>query len=198
MSLRAAFLLVPLAILSPALFAQGLPQDAAPTDPAGGGTALAQAANLKARPAGPTPKASDGKPDLTGIWTPDRTFIYDISTSLKPGDELPLQPWATKITKERMSKDDPEANCLPAGVPRMAPYPWKIVQTPTLIVFLYEGNIHTYRQVFLDGRAHPQDPTPPGMGTRPANGKATRWWWIPSASTTGSGSISPATRTPKS
>src|SRR5580700_3157265 len=88
-------------------------QEAA-TDPAGGGTALAQAAKLKAQPPGPTPKASDGKPDLTGIWTPDRTFIYDISTSLKPGEELPLQPWALKLTKERMSKDDPEANCLPA------------------------------------------------------------------------------------
>src|SRR5580704_18457623 len=98
--------LVALAILSPALFAQE-----APTDPAGGGTALAQASQLKARPAGPTPKAADGKPDLTGIWTPDRTFIYDISSALKPGEELPLQPWAAKLAKDRMSKDDPEANC---------------------------------------------------------------------------------------
>ena len=138
-------------------------QEAA-TDPAGGGTALAQAASLKARPSGPTPRASNGTPDLSGIWTPDRTFIYDISSSLKPGEELPLQPWAAKLAKERMSKDDPEANCLPAGVPRMAPYPWKIVQTPTLIVFLYEGNIHTYRQVFLDGRSHPKDPNPTWYG----------------------------------
>jgi hypothetical protein len=187
------FLLVPLAILSPALFAQQ-----SPTDPAGGGTALIAADKLKASPAGPTPKAADGKPDLTGIWTPDRTFIYDISTSLGKGEDLPLQPWAAKLAKERMSKDDPEANCLPAGVPRMAPYPWKIVQTPTLIVFLFEGNIHTYRQVFLDGREHPKDPTPPGTATPPASGRATRWWWIPSASTTSSGSISPGIRTPKS
>ena len=63
-----------------------------------------------------------------------------------------------------MSKDDPEANCLPAGVPRMAPYPWKIVQTPTLIVFLYEGNIHSYRQIFLDGRGHAKDPNPTWYG----------------------------------
>jgi hypothetical protein len=159
MPTKASCLLVPLAILSPALFAQE-----AATDPAGGGAALAQVSALKARPAGPTPKAPDGKPDLTGIWTPDRTFIYDISSALKPGEELPLQPWAAKLSKERMSKDDPEANCLPAGVPRMAPYPWKIVQTPTLIVFLYEGNIHTYRQVFLDGRAHEKDPQPTWYG----------------------------------
>src|ERR1035441_2585510 len=126
-------------------------QEAA-TDPAGGGTALLSAEKLKAKPSGRPPKAADGKPDLTGIWSPDRRFIYDISSSLKPGEALPIQPWAEKVTKEHMSKDDPEANCLPAGVPRMAPYPWKIVQTPKLIIFLYEGNIHTYRQVFLDGR----------------------------------------------
>ena len=147
------------AMCATATFAQELP-----TDPAGGGTALAQTAQLKARPASLTPKAADGKPDLSGIWTPDRTFIYDISTSLAKGEELPLQPWAAKLAKERMSKDDPEANCLPAGVPRMAPYPWKIVQTPTLIVFLFEGNIHTYRQVFLDGREHPKDPNPSWSG----------------------------------
>ena len=63
-----------------------------------------------------------------------------------------------------MSKDDPEANCLPTGVPRLAPYPWKIVQTPTLVVFLFEGNIHSYRQIFLDGRAHPKDPDPTWYG----------------------------------
>ncbi len=138
-------------------------QDSA-TDPAGGGTALAANEKLKAQPSGPTPRTADGKPDLTGIWTPDRTFIYDITSSLKPGEQLPIQPWALKLTKQRMSKDDPEANCLPAGVPRMAPYPWKIMQTPKLIVFLFEGNIHTYRQIFLDGRGHPKDLEPTWYG----------------------------------
>lgn len=154
---RAALALVCLAAVP------ALAQDDA-TDPAGGGTALAQMSKLKAQKAGPAPRASDGKPDLSGIWTPDRSFIYDISTSLAPGEELPLQPWAAELTKKRMNHDDPEANCLPAGVPRMAPYPWKIVQTPKLIVFLYEGNIHSYRQVFLDGRGHEADPNPTWYG----------------------------------
>ena len=136
----------------------------AATDPAGGGTALATFSNEKGKQVEPAPKMPDGKPDLSGIWSPDRTFIYDISSSLKPGEALPLQPWAAKLAKERMSKNDPEANCLPAGVPRMAPYPWKIVQTPKLMVFLFEGNIHTYRQVFLDGRDHPKDPDPTWYG----------------------------------
>src|SRR4051812_20631329 len=66
----------------------------------------------------PAPRLADGKPDFGGLWSPDRNFIYDISDSLKPGDKLPTQPWAEKLTRERMSKDDPEANCLPTGVPR--------------------------------------------------------------------------------
>jgi hypothetical protein len=135
-----------------------------PTDPAGGGESLASLVNQKPSLTGPAPRTADGKPDLSGLWGPDRNFIYDISSALKPGDTLPIQPWAAKLAQERMSKDDPEANCLPAGVPRMAPYPWKIVQTPSLIVFLYEGNIHTYRQVFMDGREHPKDADPTWYG----------------------------------
>jgi len=134
------------------------------TDPAGGGESLAGLAKQKPNVSGPVPRTADGKPDLSGLWGPDRNFIYDISSALKPGETFPIQPWAAKLAQERVSKDDPEANCLPAGVPRMAPYPWKIVQTPSLIVFLYEGNIHTYRQVFMDGRAHPQDADPTWYG----------------------------------
>jgi hypothetical protein len=112
----------------------------------------------------PTLRTADGHPDFNGLWGPDRTFIYNIESTLKKGETLPLQPWAEKLTKERVSKDDPEANCLPAGVPRMAPYPWKILQQPKLVVFLFEGNIHTYRQIFMDGRGHPEDPDPTWYG----------------------------------
>ena len=112
----------------------------------------------------PAPRTADGKPDFAGLWEPDRKFINDITAALKPGESLPLQPWAEKATKERLSKDDPEANCLPTGVPRQAPYPWRIMQQPGLIVFLFEGNIHSYRQIFTDGRAHPTDPDPTWYG----------------------------------
>jgi hypothetical protein len=113
---------------------------------------------------GPTPRTADGKVDFSGVWSPDRNFIYDISDSLKPGDKLPTQPWAEKLTREHMSKDDPEANCLPTGVPRQAPYPWQIVPTPTRIFILFEGNIHSYRQIFLDRATHPADPNPTWYG----------------------------------
>ena len=117
----------------------------------------------KAKP-GPVPRTPDGKVDLSGIWSPDRNFIYDIHDTLEKGAELPIQPWAEKLARERLSKDDPEALCLPTGVPRQAPYPWRIVQTATHMFFLFEGNIHSYRQIFLDGRKHPDDPDPTWYG----------------------------------
>ncbi len=124
-----------------------------------------RAAKLKAngKPA-PAPRTASGKPDLSGLWSPDRNFIYDINDALKKGETLPIQDWALKLTKERLSKDDPEAQCLPAGVPRQAPYPWRIVESNAHLFFLYEGNIHTYRQIFLDGRKHPDDPDPTWYG----------------------------------
>jgi hypothetical protein len=102
-------------------------------------------------------------PDFSGIYQGGGP-INDISEGLKPGEKLPLRPDARKIVEGRLSKDDPEASCLPTGVPRIAPYPWRIVQTPTHIFFLYEGNIHTYRQVFMDGRKHPADLDPTWYG----------------------------------
>jgi hypothetical protein len=42
----------------------------------------------------------------------------------------------------------------------MNPYPWRMVQSVDgkYIWILFEGNIHSYRQIFLDGRPHPSDP----------------------------------------
>jgi hypothetical protein len=137
---------------------------AAQADPAGGGVAMVSLEHLKAKSTGPAPHAADGKPDLSGLWGPDPNLIRDVSAALKPGEALPLQPWALQLAKERLPKDDPNANCLPAGVPRMSPYPWKIIQTPKLIVFLFEGNVHSYRQIFMDGRGHPKDIDPTWYG----------------------------------
>jgi hypothetical protein len=122
-----------------------------------------KAAKAKQKSA-PTPRTADGKVDFTGIWNFDRTFTYDIQEALTPGEKLPLQPWAEKLARERMSKDDPEAQCLPTGVPRQAPYPWRIMQNKDMMFFLFEGNIHSYRQIFLDNPKHPDNWNPNWYG----------------------------------
>jgi hypothetical protein len=114
-------------------------------------------------PTGPTPHLPDGKPDLSGVWRGGGP-IADLAQGLAKGDTIPLLPDAEKIMKTRQSKDDPEANCLPTGIPRIAPYPWRIVQTPTHIFFLFEGNIHSYRQIFLNQSRHPDDLDPTWYG----------------------------------
>lgn len=93
---------------------------------------------------------------MSGVWRP-QGFSNNFTKVLAPGESIEMLPWAAKLTASRMSKDDPEANCLPAGVPRTAPYPWKIIQTPSVIVFLFEGNIHSYRQIFMDRAEHPKN-----------------------------------------
>jgi hypothetical protein len=112
---------------------------------------------------GPTPRLPNGKPDLSGLWNGGGSS-GDIASALPRGETLPLLPEAAKILASRLAKDDPEANCLPTGVPRQAPYPWRWIATPTHVFILFEGNIHSYRQIFIDGRKHPEDPNPSWYG----------------------------------
>jgi len=124
----------------------------------------------------PTPRTADGRPDLTGVW--ENVWFYNgkISPPLPspPGEPppstfanigagftngLPLRPWAAELLrsrKEQNSKDNPDAHCLPMGLMQFHehPQPRKIVQTPDLIVILYEGN-SGIRQIFTDGRPLP-------------------------------------------
>ena len=81
---------------------------------------------------------------------------------------MPFQPWAAELYKQRQAnkmRDNPMIQCLPAGVPRLDAYihPYKIVQTPDLIVILYESQT-IFRQIFTDGRSHPKDPEPSWLG----------------------------------
>lgn len=117
--------------------------------------------------AAPAPKSPDGKPDLSGTWEPRFGYTGNIAKDLKPG-EVPFQPWAEALYQHRqdtMGKDDPQARCVLSGVPRenVVPYPFKILNTTGMIVILYEA-LHSYRQIFMDGRELPQNPNPTWMG----------------------------------
>jgi hypothetical protein len=121
----------------------------------------------------PTPKSPDGKPDLSGVWESSPPYFNDLARDLKPG-ELAMLPWAKSLQAEREARDhrdDPLNTCMPPGVPRInmttanGPHPLKIVQTPMLVVLLYETSTNsTFRQVFLDGRTFPKDPQPTWLG----------------------------------
>ncbi len=108
-------------------------------------------------PRGAAPRTPDGKPDLSGVWLP--SFPRD------PGNPQPLA-WAAEVMKQRAandSKDIPSAHCLPLGVVMSTfLFPYGFVQTPKLLVMMYEGEFP--RQIFLDGRAHPQDLNPSWLG----------------------------------
>ena len=105
---------------------------------------------------GPAPRTAQGKPDLSGIWnSPD------------PDPDPPeLLPWARAVVEERRKnnlRDSPIAACLPRDVVPASPFVYKIIQMPSLLVQLWERPPY-YRQVFLDGRAHPVDLNPTWMG----------------------------------
>jgi hypothetical protein len=142
--------------------------------------------NLSAR----TPRGADGKPDLSGLWQtnsaspevlarlipgatngageePLSQYFINILSDFKPED-APLRPEAAEQLRQRatsFSDESPLPHCLPEGMPlvEMAPAPYKIIQSPGLIVMLYERDT-TYRQIYTDGRKLPDDPQPSWLG----------------------------------
>lgn len=129
----------------------------------------------------PVPRTAAGKPDLSGVWQPAAdpkdtaggiegivAPKYQINIMRDLNGAVPFQPWAAALYQQRQAnkmRDNPMIQCLPAGVPRLDAYihPYKIVQTPDLIVILYESQT-MFRQIFTDGRQHPKDPEPSWLG----------------------------------
>ena len=133
----------------------------------------------------PAPKTADGRPDLSGVWdrgmppgvpqapAPASNFgnppargprpFQDLPSMLPGG--LPFQPWAAELRKQRLaenSKDHPDAHCLPLNPVQLHshPQPRKIVQTPDVVLIMYEAN-NGLRQIFADGRPLPSDDPQP-------------------------------------
>jgi len=138
--------------------------------------------------AAPAPRLPDGKPDLSGVWHAAQTppcldsrgeerpcgsavggspLGGNLGRNL-PGGKLPYQPWAAKLTEDRLkdrSIDDPHVRCMPDNPPRhwTLPHLTKALHTPKLLVLMYEVNA-MYRQIFLDGRPFPADMNPTWNG----------------------------------
>jgi|SRR5579863_1578550 len=113
---------------------------------------------------GQVSRLADGKPDLgsDGVWLPGQ--VADMASQAS----VPFLAWAKLKFQENhaMKPNEADLRCLPPGVPRimLQPRPLEIVQTPTRILFLYEGGPHVWRQAWMDGRAHPNDPNPNWLG----------------------------------
>ena len=110
----------------------------------------------------PTIWLSTGVPDLQGIWS--NGWIVDMADGryAEKTVEVPFTEWGRKLWEERIGnvqKDDPNLQCKPSGLPRGAgtPYPMQIVQTPEEVIFLYEGGLHTFRKVPVNGAVHNPD-----------------------------------------
>ena len=147
-----------------------------------GGYASPTAADAKGkqparRPAGPAPHFPDGRPDFggDGAWYPG--FAGNIAEPQWKGVhsadkhvDVPFLPWSLEVFNHRVetiAKDDPEAQCLPVGVPRYMfdPYPFEIIQTRTQVLFLFEGDNYLWRQIPLDPqKRHRPNLKPTWMG----------------------------------
>jgi hypothetical protein len=113
--------------------------------------------NKYAELTGPAPRTPDGKPDFSGVW------LANVDPNPEPAASL---PWAAEAVKERRAnnlRDWPWALCLPVEPFPNFPFLYRIVQSPAILVQLFIQEPH-YRQVYLDGRSHPQDPDPTWMG----------------------------------
>jgi hypothetical protein len=125
----------------------------------------------------------NGKPDLSGIWqvqaeprvanslfglgeSPNSKYFRDVLSDYKP-EERPLTPeGAERIRKNQQPGAwSPTVNCLPDGVPHgdLLPEPFKILHSNGVIVMLFEVET-TFRQIFIDGRKPPADPSPSWQG----------------------------------
>jgi hypothetical protein len=104
-------------------------------------------------PTGPTPRAADGHPDLSGVWATMRQL---------GASDTELLPWAQAEMK-RPDRVSPNAFCLPQGPRLGGANPFKFIQAPKTIIVLSE-DIFTYRQIHMDGRGHPKDADPTWMG----------------------------------
>jgi hypothetical protein len=164
-----------------------------------GRTTGAQAdAMIKEAEARPTPRGPDGHPDLNGFWNytqlPKTAHVDakgNLHIDVPPSNggsggvipetlpPRPVDPNPPPYKPELLAKvkylgdhevdEDPSFHCIPLGIPRAGP-PRQIVQSPKVLVFLYQIDAGIgdqpgqYRLVPTDGRKHRADVDPSYFG----------------------------------
>jgi hypothetical protein len=140
----------------------------------------AEAAKNPGAASKPTPRMTDGHPDLNGVWhhffgigtiqkvgesfvvggafSPQSAKLYNTPLGDAKPEYKPEFAAKVKSLNDNQVKEDPSLHCMPPGVPRLGP-PHQIVHTPKQAVFLYADNTgNQWRVIPLDGRPHGTDP----------------------------------------
>jgi len=120
-------------------------------------------------------------PDLTGVWDTQNPQGFQPASSTFPGEMPPLTPWGQAQLEATRPAYGPRAvpdstdpvnptklgarGCFPPGVPRIYLHPllMEIIQIPGRILMRFEFD-HILREIWMDGRSHPNDLPPTYMG----------------------------------
>jgi hypothetical protein len=113
--------------------------------------------------------AAASSQDISGVW-----FIDQYRRTILPNEDPPFQAAAEAVFKQRIYDNthhdpdvaiDPTERCIPPGIPRtmFQPFPWEIVRTRDRVIMIFEYQ-SLVRQIFTDGRKHPEDLEPTYMG----------------------------------
>ena len=144
--------------------------------------------------AAPAPRASNGKPDLSGVWQVEPTpaaeltrlygdlsalstlgddprtvskYLFNIFADFKRGEE-PIRPEAVQILRDRAKgggKDIPSSHCLPGGLPFIYFLPNAFKIIQTpALIAVFHEGDSTLRQIYTDGRRAPDEREPLWLG----------------------------------
>jgi hypothetical protein len=149
---------------------------------AGGALGLLLVSSAQAQPPAPAAKpvimgdparrdvrVPDTVPNISGTW---QSISSNRNIVPLDGGATPFQPWAQAYFDTRAKAEaagtplfDPNASCLPSGVPRVlpVPYPLDIVQTPDVIMISIEV-MHSFRIIHMDGKPMPATFKPSYLG----------------------------------
>jgi hypothetical protein len=139
----------------------------------------------------PAPHTADGRPDLSGVWavpSSDEAKILTERFGPNPIALPAMTPWAEErylynrdtrpghplegYPGDGQYSSRPELNpfikCLPPGTSYLLTgwgsiSPSEIIQSPKRILMIYEYD-HTIRQIWMDGRKHPDPVDPTWVG----------------------------------
>ena len=144
-------------------------------------------------PVAPAPRWPDGTinlgavPGQTGLWDGGEPLATNpknyetVAGRPRPGmidlKDVPMQPWAKALLDERHARflaDEPYTRCKPSPAARSfgTAYGIELLNVPgSDRVYLFQtGGAHSYRVVYMDGRAHPANVVPSAFG------HSIGWW----------------------